>query len=120
MFLLKRLGYICNSCADILKHQRLLLLLLLSSNSTQASIEGNKKDWVWLHVDSHMVINAKTYCNFFFRLPNCNLSEKVYSLTSLFSSLTRLNLSNNKHVDSRMEQLCSALSHQDCKLEKLQ
>ncbi|XP_042564573.1 NACHT, LRR and PYD domains-containing protein 3-like [Clupea harengus] len=56
----------------------------------------------------------------------CNLTEKSCSylasaLTSHSSSLTQLNLSYNELLgDSGVELLCSALSHQNCKLKELQ
>ena len=59
------------------------------------------------------------------RLVNCTLTEKSCSslasaLTSHSSSLTQLNLTGNKLLDSGVELLCSALPHQNCKLKELQ
>ncbi|XP_048121110.1 NACHT, LRR and PYD domains-containing protein 12-like isoform X2 [Alosa alosa] len=60
------------------------------------------------------------------RLQNCKLTEKSCSylasaLTSLSSRLRLLDLSWNYYLwDSGVELLCSALSHQNCKLEELQ
>ncbi|XP_041918877.1 NACHT, LRR and PYD domains-containing protein 12-like [Alosa sapidissima] len=59
-------------------------------------------------------------------LQGCELTEKSCSylasaLTSLSSRLRLLDLSGNYYLwDSGVELLCSALSHQNCKLEELQ
>ena len=72
------------------------------------------------------MINIQMYHDVSPRLYDCNLTEKSCSylasaLTSHSSSLTQLNLGGNKLLgDSGVELLCSALSHQNCKLEELQ
>ncbi|XP_055057184.2 NACHT, LRR and PYD domains-containing protein 3-like isoform X2 [Misgurnus anguillicaudatus] len=57
-------------------------------------------------------------------LSNCDITEKGCSalssvLTSNFSSLTELNLSDNKLQDSGVKLLCDGLKHANCKLEIL-
>ncbi|XP_048103440.1 NACHT, LRR and PYD domains-containing protein 14-like isoform X3 [Alosa alosa] len=58
-------------------------------------------------------------------LYNCNLTDKSCSYlasalkTSRSSNLRVLHLSENKLLDSGVELLCSALCHQNCKLEEL-
>ncbi|XP_062409246.1 NACHT, LRR and PYD domains-containing protein 12-like isoform X2 [Sardina pilchardus] len=57
-------------------------------------------------------------------LDSCKLTEKscfylASALTSLSSTLRLLHLSLNPMQDSGVELLCSALSHQNCKLEEL-
>ena len=75
--------------------------------------------------DRGLMINIQMYHDVSPRLNGCNLTEKSCSylasaLTSHSSSLTQLNLGYNKLLgDSGVELLCSALSHQNCKLEKL-
>ncbi|XP_076137920.1 NACHT, LRR and PYD domains-containing protein 3-like isoform X2 [Alosa pseudoharengus] len=59
------------------------------------------------------------------RMYNCNLTDKSCPylasalMTSHSSNLRLLDLSNNKLLDSGVELLCSALTHQNCKLEEL-
>ncbi|XP_076137945.1 NACHT, LRR and PYD domains-containing protein 3-like isoform X2 [Alosa pseudoharengus] len=59
------------------------------------------------------------------RLDNCNLTDKSCSYlasalkTSRSSNIRVLHLSENKLLDSGVELLCSALCHQNCKLEEL-
>ncbi|XP_041960006.1 NACHT, LRR and PYD domains-containing protein 3-like isoform X4 [Alosa sapidissima] len=58
-------------------------------------------------------------------LHECDLTDKSYSYlasalkTSHSSNLRVLDLSDNKLLDSGVELLCSALCHQNCKLEEL-
>src|SRR4029434_2373204 len=72
-----------------------------------------------------LMINIQMYHDVSPRLWNCDLTEKSCSylasaLTSHSSSLTLLGLGDNMLLgDSGVELLCSALSHQNCKLEKL-
>src|SRR4029434_2986460 len=76
--------------------------------------------------DRGLVINIQMYHDVSPRLGVCDLTEKSCSylasaLTSHSSSLTQLDLGRNKLLgDSGVELLCSALSHQNCKLEELQ
>src|SRR4029434_8749309 len=75
--------------------------------------------------DRGLMINIQMYHDVSPRLYCCNLTEKSCSyltsaLTSHSSSLTQLHLGGNKLMgDSGVELLCSALSHQNCKLEEL-
>src|SRR4029434_835910 len=76
--------------------------------------------------DRGLMINIHMYHDVSPRLYDCNLTEKSCSyltsaLTSHSSSLTLLDLQCNELLgDSGVELLCSALSHQNCKLEELQ
>ena len=75
--------------------------------------------------DRGLMINIQMYHDVSPRLYYCNLTEKSCSylasaLTSHSSSLTQLDLGVNELMgDSGVELLCSALSHQNCKLEEL-
>ena len=76
--------------------------------------------------DRGLMINIQMYHDVSPSLYGCDLTEKHCSylasaLTSHSSSLTQLNLGGNNLLgDSGVELLCSALSHQNCKLEELQ
>ena len=76
--------------------------------------------------DRGLMINIQMYHDVSPRLYDCNLTEKSCSylasaLTSHSSSLTQLNLGGNELMgDSGVKLLCSALSHQNCKLDNLQ
>src|SRR4029434_4554405 len=75
--------------------------------------------------DRGLMSNIQVYHDVSPRLVNCGLTEKSCSylasaLTSHSSSLTLLHLGRNKLLgDSGVELLCSALSHENCKLENL-
>src|SRR4029434_818522 len=80
---------------------------------------------IQLHAFIHLSTLNKMYHDVSPRLDYCDLTEKSCSyltsaLTSHSSSLTQLDLGRNKLLgDSGVELLCSALSHQNCKLEEL-
>src|SRR4029434_2210674 len=76
--------------------------------------------------DRGLMSNIQMYHDVSPRLDECNLTKKSCSylasaLTSHSSSLKQLDLRGNQLLgDSGVELLCSALSHQNCKLKALQ